>query len=295
MKELRVQAFGRLRMEYDNSVITSFPTRRVKELLAYLLLNQRKRHGREKLIEILWPDSTSENMRPRLSTTLWRLRNLFKELGTTSEQYLQTTRNWVAFGPGEALHLDLLSFERYFDEAQSAPDDGSCERALTNAVALYKGKLYEGIYSDWCLVERERLARMHLRALGELMACCIRRDAYQEAVDWGRRILRHDPLREEVHRALMYCYWQMGRRPEAVRQFQQCAQALREELQIMPMPETISIYQEIVEDRLRKRNGDWPGQGGQREELQKAFADFQEAGRRLNALLDMGEANARHK
>jgi DNA-binding SARP family transcriptional activator len=289
MKELRVQAFGRLRMRYDDNVVASFPTRHVKELLAFFLLNQHTRHGREKLIEILWPESSVDNVRPRFSTALWRLRTLFEELGTTSEHYLQATRNWVAFRPEEALHLDLLSFERSFNEAQSANDDASCERALGNAVALYKGRLYEGIYSDWCLVERERLARMHLRAMGQLMACCMRRDAHREAIDWGRKILRQDPLREEVHRALMYCYWQMGRRPQAVRQFQQCAQALRQELQITPMPETIAIYRQIVEDRLQNAAEESSGPGSLQKELQEAFSEFQQAGQRLNALLDMAE------
>lgn len=292
MKELRVQAFGRLRMAYDDSAVVSFPTRHVKELLAYLLLNRCTRHGREKLIEILWPDSPVESVRPRFSTALWRLRTLFEEVGATPEQYLCTTRNWVAFKPEGAFQLDLLSFERLFDEAQSAADDAACEQALEDAVALYSGKLYEGIYSDWCLVERERLARMHLRAMGQLMACCMRRNVYQEAVDWGRRILRADLLREEVHRALMYCYWQMGRRPQAVRQFQQCAQALREELQITPMPETIAIYRQIVEDRLQEAADGFPGAaepGSRQEALQVAFNEFQEAGQRLNDLLDISE------
>lgn len=289
MNKLRVQAFGRLRMRYADNVVTSFPTRHVKELLGYFLLNQHTRHGREKLIEILWPESSVDNVRPRFSTALWRLRTLFEELGTASEHYLQATRNWVAFTPEGALHLDLISFERRFDEAQTACDDASRERALGEAITLYKGKLYEGIYADWCLVERERLDRMHLRAMGQLMACCMRRNAYQQAIDWGRSILSKDPLREEVHRALMYCYWQMGRRPQAVRQFQQCAQALGEELQITPMPETIAIYQQIVEDRLQKAVDNSPGPASLQEELQDAFSDFQQAGQRLNALLDLAD------
>jgi hypothetical protein len=70
MTALQVQAFGRLRLQHDGHVVTSFPTHHVEELLAYLLLNPQVRHSREKLITILWPESQPEKARGRFSTTL---------------------------------------------------------------------------------------------------------------------------------------------------------------------------------------------------------------------------------
>ncbi len=41
------------------------------------------------------------------------------------------------------------------------------------------------MYSDWCLIERERLARKYLQALGELMYCHIRLKDFAQAIVVG--------------------------------------------------------------------------------------------------------------
>jgi len=284
MKVLHVQTLGKLQVQFDSRVVTAFPTRHVEELLGYFLLNQHIRHRREKLIHILWPHCEPEKARGRFSTALWRLRTLLDKLGTESEEYLQATREWVAFEPRRAPQLDLHYFEVCLEQANTAADDELREQALGEALHTYKGELYEGIYSDWCLIERERLARQRLRALGQLMACRVRRQAYEEAIELGQAILHEDPLREEVHRAVMYCYWQLGQRPQAVRQFQLCAQGLMDELQILPMPETIAMYRRIVDSRFTKAVACVEAPCPPR--LRAAYADFQHAAETLNALLD---------
>ncbi len=122
------------------------------------------------------------------------------------------------------------------------------------------------------------------------MSLRIEQDDYQEAVDLGRRILELDPLREEVHRALMRCYWRMGRRAEGVRQFMTCARLLQRELQILPMPETIDLYREMVEDKLGELQRTTLAVNGGDLEIQRAFADFLVAAERLSALLDQVQA-----
>jgi len=42
------------------------------------------------------------------------------------------------------------------------------------------------------------------------MYCYIRQNEYQEAIEVGQTLLDNDPLREEIHRALIYCYGFLG-------------------------------------------------------------------------------------
>jgi DNA-binding SARP family transcriptional activator len=287
VKLLEVQAFGKLSLQCNGSVIASFPTRHVEELLGYLLLNQHLKHRREKLIGILWPNKDPAEARARFSTVLWRLRTLLDKIGAPSALYLETTRDWVSFMPERPPRLDVEQFEQFLTQAQFASDDIQHEQALSHALSLYRGELYEGIYADWCLVERERLARLYLRAMGQLMNCCIRRHDFAAAVDLGQAILDEDPLREEVHRAIMYCYQQMDQRAQAVEQFFQCAQQLRQELRIVPMPETVALYRQIVEDRLKEREASISD--SLQTQLQDAFREFQQAGNKLNNLLSAVE------
>jgi DNA-binding SARP family transcriptional activator len=121
------------------------------------------------------------------------------------------------------------------------------------------------------------------------MAGLVRQERFQEAISAGQLILESDPLREEVHRALMRCYWRLGQRSAAAQQFQRCAKLLQAELQILPMPETIALYRTIVEERLEELG---PGYGGPQEmQLRIAFDNFLEAAEQLNLALDTAEVS----
>jgi DNA-binding SARP family transcriptional activator len=188
------------------------------------------------------------------------------------------------FAPAEPLPFDVESFEQQLDVAWAAKEDAAKSDALTKAINLYQGDLFTGIYGDWCLIERERLAQKHLQALGELMHCHIRQNNFDMAVEVGQSILTDDPLREEVHRDLIFCYGRLGRRAEAAEQFQLCADYLMLELKVYPMPDTVSTYQQIVTGAMSQSLA-----GTNRDLLQRvnrANAEFQQAGNKLIKILN---------
>lgn len=287
---LQVHAFGKLRLTYGQVGVELFPTRRAEELLSYLLIHQQVQHSREKLVDVLWPDHTLRNGRASLSTALWRLRSVFKRLGASADAYLKASRDWVQFDPSEPMRLDLTDFKQQMALAVRANSDEEREAALRAAVAVTEGLvLCEGIYSEWCLLARERLERSYLRALGQLMALTMARGDYQEAARFGRAILERDPLREEVHRAMMECYWRQGQFALVARQFQECVRLLHEELQIMPMPATIHLYQRIMEDRLQAALALDGLSPLPLRRLEVAFDSFRQAAVELNGLFDQIE------
>jgi DNA-binding SARP family transcriptional activator len=293
MSCLQVRAFGKLRLTYSESSVEIFPTRRAEELLSYLLVHQTVQHSREKLVDALWPDHSLQNGRASLSTALWRLKSVFAQLGAPVDAFLKTSRDWIQFEPAEPFALDLGEFRDQLALAARSASDVEREAALRSAVAITDGQvLCEGIYAEWCLLARESLERSYLRALGQLMAMDMARGNYQEATRFGRAILERDPLREEVHRAMMECYWRQGQFAEVSRQFQHCARLLEEELQVMPMPATINLYQRIMEDRLcAARSLDEPASLPVKK-LEAAFETFQVAASVLNDLFEQIETHA---
>ena len=287
MAELQVRVFGKLRLQSGQCRVDTFPTRRAEELLAYLLIHQRARHSREKLVDTLWPDAGLSNGRASLSTTLWRLRSVFDRLQLPAADYLQTDRDWVSLEPVSALNCDHFDFEQQVLIAERATGDEARQKQFLLAIELYRGSFCEGIYAEWCLRERERLERLYLRAQGQLMAGYMRQERYQEAISAGQLVLDKDQLREEVHRALMRCYWKLGRRTAAAQQFQRCANLLQQELQILPMPETIALYRGIVEERLGELGAGFAEP--QDLELRAAYDNFLNAAEQLNSALDAAE------
>jgi DNA-binding SARP family transcriptional activator len=285
--ELQVRVFGKLRMQAGQRRLDTFPTRRAEELLVYLLIHQKARHSREKLVDTLWPDAGLSNGRASLSTALWRLRTVFERLGVSPADYLLTTRDWISLEPASPLECDFVVFEEQVKAAERSADEHERQRTYQAAIKHYRGVFCEGIYAEWCLRERERLERLHLRAQGQLMAGFIRQEHYSKAIATGQAILVNDPLREEVHRALMRCYWKMGRRAAAARQFQRCAKLLQQELQILPMPETIALYGRIVEERMEELGIAEPAPFDL--ELRAAYSNFLDAAEQLNDALEAAE------
>ncbi len=286
MTSLQVHVFGKLRLQHGEVRIETFPTRRVEELLGFLIASPHTRHTREKLIDTLWPDIPLRNGRASLSTALWRLRTVFDRLNLPSGDYFITNRDWIRFEPSGAFILDLAEFNQFIGEAERTEDGKKRESALRSAIDLYHGSFCEGIYAEWCLLERERLERRYLWAMGQLMVLLMQRQTYEEAARIGKDILQCDPLREEVHRAVMHCFWKLGRRSQAVRQFQLCARSLQSELRILPMPETIALYQKIISERLGELriNGREPALFGNK--IDEAYEAFLKAIADLNSLLE---------
>lgn len=285
MTTLKIFGFGKLRLQYGEAILTTFPTRQVEELLGYLLLHQNTYHTREKLINLLWPDQFTSQARGRLSTVLWRLRTLLGNLDIPVEHYIQANRDWITFKPKEPVQFDIAEFQESIKKAITS-EDTKQENALRSAVSAYQGELFEGVYADWCLIEREQFARLHIRAMGQLMSRLMNRKAYEDALEIGNDILRVDPLREEVHRAMMRCYWHLGQLAEATKQFRQCSELLMNELRVAPIPETIMLYESIVDSRFQRLD---PNQiGSDRWELyvKPAFLEFCNAVNRFNDLLD---------
>lgn len=289
MASLQVHVFGKLRLQHGEARVEAFPTRRVEELLGFLIVRPYTRLTREKLIDTLWPDIPLRNGRASLSTALWRLRKVFDRLKLPAGDFLITNRDWIRFEPSDAYILDLAEFNQHIGEAEQFEDGQKREMALRSAIKLYRGSFCEGIYSEWCLIERERLERSYLRAMGQLMDLLMQRQGFEEAARIGQDILLCDPLREEVHRAVMHCYWKLGRRSKAVGQFQLCARALQAELRILPLPETIALYQEIVNERLVELRINGRGSAISDYGIDKAYEAFLKSVEDLNSLLEKAE------
>jgi len=61
----------------------------------------------------------------------------------------------------------------------------------------------------------------------------------------ARRLVNFEPTHEGAVRTLMRAFAQMGDRPQAIREFERCRQALRTVLDLPPSKETIAVYEAI--------------------------------------------------
>ena len=87
----------------------------------------------------------------------------------------------------------------------------------------------------------------------------------------ARRLVNFEPTHEGAVRSLMKAFAQMGDRPQAIREFERCRQALQTVLDLPPSKETTAVYEAIrigspqVAPSMvsEERAGDEPGEGSE--------------------------------
>ncbi|HEY0835944.1 MAG TPA: BTAD domain-containing putative transcriptional regulator, partial [Azospirillum sp.] len=217
--------------------------RKAMGLLTYLALRPDRAQSREKLAGLLWGDSPDAQARSSLRQVIATLRRTFPDDGAP---VLRAEGEVVALAPG-ALDTDVAAFERAV--AEGTPE------ALDEAVALYRGELFEGLslhaeaFDDWLMVERQRLREMALGALARQLDRALADGRAEAGVRTALRLLALDPLQEAAHRALMQLYARQGRHTVALRQYQICRAMLDQELGVLPEPETERVHRAIRERR----------------------------------------------
>jgi DNA-binding SARP family transcriptional activator len=224
---------------------------RVAELLAFLALGRGEYFSRADLADSLWGDRAQEVTAGTLNTALWRLRRSIEQTPAQPRDFLVTNRQGaVGLNGPRPVSLDVAEFERLTRPGLSKPagqlTEADCE-ALRVSITLYRGNVLAGFGGSWALREQERLRNTYLNAAGRLMHVAELRREYEDAIHYARLVLAVDELREDVHRDLMRHLVCNGQRALALRQFEVCRAALRRELAIQPMNETMAVYRQIVD------------------------------------------------
>jgi DNA-binding SARP family transcriptional activator len=262
MSALSIQLFGKFSVHADGQPLEGLDACKVQELLSYLLVHRERPHTRESLASLLWGETATDKSKKYLRQTLWHLQSALEgrqngAAGANEEgSLLSAGHDWVRFNDGSDVWLDVEVFERAFARVQGKAGkdlDDETKHLVEGAVELYKGDLLEGWYQDWCLYDRERLQNMYLVMLDKLISYCEAHRDYEMGLFHGSIILRYDGARERTHRQLMHLLYMSGDRTAALRQYERCVGALRQELDVAPDRRTVALYQQIRLDQLEER------------------------------------------
>lgn len=247
MESVNVHLFAGLSASVGRRSLRAFATEKARSLFAYLAMNGGTPLYRDRLCGLLWGDRTDPEARKALRTTLWRVRSVVEPDDTDRGRILRVEGDTVAFVRGESAWVDVWEFESALEQIDRIPslEDPRALPCLRRAVDLYRGDLLEGMYDDWCVEPRQRLRLAYIALLERLMRAHEVRGDWSQAIRVGRQVLREDPLREHVHRALISFHAHRGDRPSAILQYRECVRVLDEELGVEPMRATRMLHEEI--------------------------------------------------
>jgi DNA-binding SARP family transcriptional activator len=248
-----IRLFGVPAVLVDGRRVDAFRSQQARRLFCYLALSFNRAQAREMVAEALWGERPTGDSIRTLRSELYRLRKSFGASDFDCDVFLHVGSNAIQINTTGDCHLDIEDFQRLGMSAAAQPVELLSEdqiAGLRQAAALYLGPLMSDSYEDWCISERQRLQEMYLEILAKLLLVEARKGNLHEAIEYGYRVLREEPLMESVHRQIMRLHYLSGNRAAAMRQFETCRRLLTEELGIEPMRRTRRIYEMILADRL---------------------------------------------
>ena len=251
--KLRIRCFGHFEIEIDGQKLppSTFHRRDALTLLKILVLRAGKQVHRAKINEWLWPEVDERAGINRLHGVVHALRAGIEPFAAERRwKYVLNEGDTYTFAADNSALVDLIEFQKCLALAHNGLRDGyftpNVTHYLEQAVELYRAGLYEDDqFSEWCDVERTALEREFIDALASLARSYLTLGDTKKAIYTLRRVLVHDPSREDVHQELIRCLVRLKRYREAKEQVSDCVRYLREELGVAPSSETETLYHSL--------------------------------------------------
>ncbi|HSM70029.1 MAG TPA: BTAD domain-containing putative transcriptional regulator, partial [Anaerolineales bacterium] len=244
--QLRVQTLGGFQVWRGDEAIPSNGWRREKsrQMFQLLLTYRHSPLDRDQISEYLWPEANiaiaQRNFKITLNT-LYQVLEPEREPGSDSAFVFRDGTTY-ALRPNADIWIDAEDF------LNLTKQPGKTEmNSLGEALALYHGDyLPEALYESWVAEEREMLASLFLESADRLTRLLIAKERYSDVVDLSQRVLTKDNCWERAYRHLMLAYDKLGDHGQVGRTYQRCTQALRDELNVSPSPETQDLYEKLT-------------------------------------------------
>ncbi len=245
---LSLYGFGKFRVFAGGNEVHDklWKTRKSKYLFAYLGVHSGRDVPDEKIMDVFWPDHPPEKARQSLYAALSHMRKAL-EAGETgeNERVVLARKGFYRFNTDRPWFFDVSEFERLYDAGQARFRDGREDEAMISfqkAESLYTGEFMEGYYADWALYIREELQMKYVEILERLMMHFFDKERYEVACDYAARLTKLDNCHQEAHFTLMKSFVEQGKPSQAARQYQQCSQIFKDELNLSAPPEMTELY-----------------------------------------------------
>lgn len=254
LSSLRLVLFGTPEIFVDDTPI-EVDTRKAIALLAYLAVKNQP-VSRDVLANLLWTDYDQQSASASLRRTL-------------SVAYKALQRNWLAIertrvGLSNApdVWVDVNRFRELVRLSQQHQHPtgicATCFERLREAVELYREDFLTGFnlrdgsnFEEWQSFESESLRHDLNFVYDGLAEWHTRQHEFETAIAYAKRWVQLDPFYESAQHALIQVYAQAGQRPLALQTYENYQLRLKQELDITPLPETIELYEAVLEGHFQ--------------------------------------------
>jgi len=229
--------------------IVKLETRKATALLCYLSLTSGSCQ-REILATMFWPEGSQQKALANLRRTLSSLNYSLPGWIEANRDTLTLKRNPKLWIDIDDFHLSLVDFQQHTHPKKEPCD--SCLHLLEKTIEMVRGEFLEGLnlmdapdFDEWQFFQRDELRQKYAGVLQQLSTILAQRSQWEQAITCARRWVALDRLHEPAQRSLIDLYIQSGQRAVALRQYEEFAHLLKEELGQEPEDETQRFYEQL--------------------------------------------------
>jgi DNA-binding SARP family transcriptional activator len=214
---------------------------------------------RERLADLFWPEFDADRARRALNSALWRLRKMLAAIPENNgRRILKTVGHETVLEHAPWLDIDAAALQDIANLVLKQPsflNEPHDIQHITSVLHRYRGPFLDGDDGDWVLEERERLHSLFLRTATVVVRHLGAAAQYHDAIRLARHALCFDPYREELVRTLLILFSLDERRHEAVQYYRSWTKSLKADIDILPMPATQRVLDEIKEAQSMEQFG----------------------------------------
>jgi DNA-binding SARP family transcriptional activator len=243
---MRFGVLGPVTAWTDDGQAVRIPDRKVRALLADLLLHAGRPVAAATLIDDLWGDELPVNPTATLQTRVSQLRRALDEAEPGARDLVRT-------GPAGYLisaAAEELDSGRFRALATRARQTGSAQMraaTLADALTLWRGPAYADVAADAFAraaidrLDEERLAVQEAYAEARFVL-----GEHEELVAELAELVARNPLRQRLRAVQLKALHQAGRQAEALASYADLRDRLRDELGLDPAAELVALQQTIL-------------------------------------------------
>src|SRR5579863_6570924 len=223
-ERVRFHLLGDLKIIIPDGAELVIRSRKTRAIIAVLCLSGGKRVSRSRLIGLLWNLSADAQARMSLRHALSELNGLFNR---QRPHLIEIDREGVRLNTG-LCWVDILTAperpERLLDDMDGI--SASFDQWLASERAQFDDRRRENLEQ-----EIERLAGDNAPLQLQIAA--------------ARKLIAFEPTHEGAVRSLMKALVKSGDRPQAIREYERCREALQTKLDLPPSKETGDLYEAV--------------------------------------------------
>lgn len=247
---MKFSLLGPLAVHGDSGQSLTPRPRKLRELLALLLLNADQTVVADRLLEHLWDSAPPKTGRTALQVYVSQLRSHFEHAG------VRPARDILATEPaGYALRLhqgelDLANFDALRARARMQESEGDLAGAaasLTSALSIGAGPTLADVRSLPALGRSAaRLDEVRTSVQEQSISIELQLNRHREVIGSLTELAAQYPLREGLHEHLMLAQYRSGRTAESLKTYHKIHSAMVRELGMEPGERIRRLHQAIL-------------------------------------------------